>query len=391
MRWSSTNNEIVGICGNHQHNLNTFKLNNIEVVDQYKDALNDKTIHFATEALVISLSFLENAQQPPIVVLVLPICSHECTDLLKSAIECIQNKIESSSSTLINIATDGDGTRRKFFESQKKIQNYLPELAVLEHFDQSLLYGTLSIDYDVKHLIKRVRTSVVSKSDKKTIITIKTPFNKLHMKKLFPKDKYPNIESLLLAKDKQNVPCAVKLLQIMYEIEPDNFESITTKDIAKEIKVYGYIGHLLLSVFVDPTIHLSTQLLNLAELSFILLIIYRKYGTRFILTALYLDIQSTIQGAFVAVAYFKKICSSSPLYLHLLGTDQLESLFSVIRTITHAKNVDFIELIDKINIANQIETIYLRNDDWKRQSRLVASSDDKSSVRSWNGNNYFNN
>lgn len=59
-----------------------------------------------------------------------------------------------------------------------------------------------------------------------------------------------------------------------------------------------------------------------------------------------MDIQSPIQDAFICAAKYRAKNSNENLYLYQLGTDQLENLFSVIRTITHSSTCDFLELND---------------------------------------------
>jgi len=103
------------------------------------------------------------------------------------------------------------------------------------------------------------------------------------------------------------------------------------------------------------------------------------------LPALYHDLQSTIQDAYVSAAYFQHLESNSELFIHLLGTDQLESLFSVFRTVTHSKNVDFLELIDKIHACSQVDSVYKNHPELKANNRTDFTTHDKSSIQSWKG------
>ena len=80
--------------------------------------------------------------------------------------------------------------------------------------------------------------------------------------------------------------------------------------------------------------------------------------------------------------------SNLPLYLILLGTDPLELLFCLVRTLTHAKNCDMIELMDRLTICSQIEETFQRNENLRPKSRLNTTSFtlDHSSIRDWCGN-----
>jgi len=84
-------------------------------VEEMKEALNDGDIHVSTEALVITMLFLDIPKDIPKVVLLLPICSHDCISILETSILFIKSVIDESASKLVNIASDGDGKRRKLF------------------------------------------------------------------------------------------------------------------------------------------------------------------------------------------------------------------------------------------------------------------------------------
>lgn len=162
-------------------------------------------------------------------------------------------------------------------------------------------------------------------------------------------------------------------------------------DIVKEIKVFAKLADLLLSFFTNPKISLLDQMINLAQLSFMLLIIYRRNGTSFITNDLYSDIQSTIQNAYVVAAYFRKCKSSSDLLIYQLGTDPLEMRFCTIRTLTHSSNCNFQELLERLQMAESIEMIYQTYPDLSFKDRLStrktkSQTKDYSSVRDWTGN-----
>jgi hypothetical protein len=73
--------------------------------------------------------------------------------------------------------------------------------------------------------------------------------------------------------------------------------------------------------------------------------------------------------------------------LILLGTDTLELLFCLIRTLTHAKNCDLLELQDRLAICSQIDEMLQRNPNYRPFSRLNTSSStlDHSSINDWTG------
>ncbi|CAF0901874.1 unnamed protein product [Brachionus calyciflorus] len=159
-------------------------------------------------------------------------------------------------------------------------------------------------------------------------------------------------------------------------------------DILSEIRLFTEIVNLVLSIFVNPKLSLSIQLSNLACLSHLLLYVFRKHKTKYITNDLYHDLQSTVQDAFISTAIYQKKFSQKPLYLYQLGTDQLESLFSSVRTLTHSRNCDILELLDRLKISLQIEKVYSQNP-WRSDCRLsfekIAPTLDHCSVNEWLG------
>lgn len=65
----------------------------------------------------------------------------------------------------------------------------------------------------------------------------------------------------------------------------------------------------------------------------------------------------------------------------------MERLFSTIRTLTHSRNCDLLELIDRLKASLQINKIFTENPEFKHNDRLSISikTDDHSSARDWIG------
>jgi hypothetical protein len=87
----------------------------------------------------------------------------------------------------------------------------------MKYFDTKILFGEISINFDPKHFIKRLRGIIIS--DKKSIKPIEKSFNKQHVKLLLPNIK----DNILNPKDYQNVPAAVQLFLDMQKIGESNF------------------------------------------------------------------------------------------------------------------------------------------------------------------------
>ncbi len=53
------------------------------------------------------------------------------------------------------------------------------------------------------------------------------------------------------------------------------------------------------------------------------------------------------------------------LFLFQLGTDQLENLFSGVRTTNHSPNFNLLELPDRVKHSIQVENVYHNHLDYK--------------------------
>lgn len=98
---------------------------------------------------------------------------------------------------------------------------------------------------------------------------------------------------------------------------------------------------------------------------------------------LYHDTQATIRASFHCVALAREHCCAQPMFLWQIGTDGLENLFAVARTLTHAGNFDAKEFGDRLSAAVSLEEIYSKRPEWKRVSWRLNESLDHMNTRSW--------
>jgi hypothetical protein len=399
VRWNSKNNELVGTCFNHKYHQTSYEFKNELVLHQIKNHLKCDRIHLAKECLIVTLSAISNNQSDknPKVICNLPICSHKNSETLKTVIKEIRNNFHSLNpdSKIVNVATDGDPYRRNVLNEMREENQFLDELKLLKHFDQQFLLGKYGINYDPKHIVKRIRSYLIGK---KSFQLIKVPITRDVLKFFLikkSKETQEHINHLMDPKDKQNVPYAVKLLNLMHQFSSnfDSIESPVEKDQLNEIQLISILCQLFLSIFTNTSIDLSTQLINLSQLSHSLFVIYRRSklnGFRFMRKDLYMDIQSTVQDAFISAATFRIDRSENPLFIYQLGTDQLENLFSSIRTITHSQTCDSLELNDRLKMSYDIEDVYSRRPELRPTNKLTNKSKstytlDHSSIYSWSG------
>ena len=158
-------------------------------------------------------------------------------------------------------------------------------------------------------------------------------------------DKYKDteIEAMINPVDKQNVPLAVKLLDALCgEFDSKNL-SPGFQNILPSIKVLSVLCNGVLSLFARPNISIHESLGQLSAMAHMLLFLFGNNDIN-LPTVLYHDLQSTVQNAYFISAKYKIHCPDMPLYLYQVGSDQLEQLFSSVRTQNHDRGCDIYQL-----------------------------------------------
>lgn len=129
---------------------------------------------------------------------------------------------------------------------------------------------------------------------------------------------------------------------------------------------------------------ISQLLEGLSCMAHLALILYRQNKTGFIPGQLYHDLQTTIRCAFVVVAQAIDICPALLIYLFQLGTDHMEALFAILRTMTHSRTFSYKELCERLAHASQVDETWGRHDDWRRSSRRLLNTADHMNRATWN-------
>ena len=381
LRWESQTNKIIGLCFEHACS-HSMELNHIGDVERIKDLLLSGTLHKTKENLVVATGDVgDGGHINP--VLTLPTCTKSVTPKFDEMFEAVLKKV------LVDVvASDGAADRRQYFNGRMKVikDNEMKRLLKqLGLFDLNFIDGDKAFYLDDKHNLKRMRTMVIS--DKRGSKINGTVLAKDQLKYVMEKANIKKISTMLDPNDKQNVPLVLNLYDALKECREffKNTSDPVCKELRDSMKIFYHILDGIVSVFSDPTIDLEDQLIKLSKLSHILLAEYRKSGTKFVPGQLYHDVQRMVQACFFACLLQKKR-GGGKMFLYQLGTDQLEKLFSLIRTITHARNCDSLEIIQRLSHAGCIELILQKHPTWKRiHSRRLVGSRDATSQREWTG------
>lgn len=151
------------------------------------------------------------------------------------------------------------------------------------------------------------------------------------------------------------------------------------------MKVLSFICDCLVSYLFDSSLSLNQQLVILSSLAHTLIVLYWRNATKFVPSQWYHDCQAMIKFAFFVTVRMQQQFTEYPLYLFQLGTDRLEGLFSILRTLTHNSNFDMLQCGERLSHAAQISHLYQKHPNWKRASKRLQGSQDHMNPSSWVG------
>ena len=223
----------------------------------------------------------------------------------------------------------------------------------------------ITVDKDYKHIIKRLRNSILCESGCLVRgVHITCALIRKHFKDSGLTDTHVN--RLLDPMDKQDVVLAYSLLRDLWTLSPaDPFSNMPTYIKACEaLCIYGELSHHLMFPYICVELSLSEQLEHLSAAVHLILALYilDDAWSDFIPTPLFIDISIMVKNAFFCVAKAKVDHPSNPFFLVLLGTDRLESLFRILRTMVgNDTNLDLLQLALRITSTTEVSTILAKH------------------------------
>ena len=170
----------------------------------------------------------------------------------------------------MNIGTDGDAVRRSVLHSMTSeklsvdVPSY-PYLKELEYMDMLALPMGVTVDYDGKHLSKRIRNNTLTGSIKIFGKSFDSSILQLFLKYL----DYPDneINSMLSPDDKQNVPLAVKLLKSFSKDFDAASLPVGFRNMVPAMKAMNVICQGVLAFFDSTNLSIDKQLERLSAMS----------------------------------------------------------------------------------------------------------------------------
>ncbi|KIJ34834.1 hypothetical protein M422DRAFT_181602, partial [Sphaerobolus stellatus SS14] len=191
--------------------------------------------------------------------------------------------------------------------------------------------------------------------------------------------------------DHQNVPKAVKLLQSIAAVKELSKAGLSPAQlkIRGAISLLGTLLDAIVSPFTDVLKTLKKQLESLSLAAHLACALVYQHGVAFISGQLYHDLQAMIKNAFFCVAKQRSLDPQAGFYFCQLGDDCLEGRFGTIRTLIHDRNVDALQLTERMEAAQDIEDILTERPDLDRGHRRLklegAEGIDHVNPHSWIG------
>ncbi|KAI0709424.1 hypothetical protein C8Q76DRAFT_626022, partial [Earliella scabrosa] len=412
-RWDPRTNKILGICREHGGQC-CLEFHSLEEIQVLGELLCGEKVHAATEATVIAVAAIsedhhEYAARPFIIS---GTCKTEDADahatLLQNAVTATISRIASTGKKLYCVASDGETRRGKalgMLTMRYELETTSPLYSLLSPlplFNRLVGQNELTCDKDWRHVLKRFRNALLRSTPlaingasltRPLIKRHLTAVDGLHMNGI-------TADSLLSPNDPQDVVLAYKLLNSIASLPqaPDEATPVYRR-VRQTLRLLGCIYSRLLRCYTDVTLTLREQLESLSAVSHMLLALYMQDKGGFIPAVLYLDAQIMIKNVYFCTA---KVLVDRPddgkLWIILLGTDALEKVFGLVRTMVGSdSNADQLQLASRVNGAVQCSRILQEHPEWDRGSRRlaipslqgngdkIASSADHINPASWSG------
>ncbi|KAI0717922.1 hypothetical protein C8Q72DRAFT_155136 [Fomitopsis betulina] len=197
-----------------------------------------------------------------------------------------------------------------------------------------------------------------------------------------------------------SVSLAFQLLNSISSLPPTLANSMPIYQRTRDaLRLLGRVYSHLLKCYMEVTLSLREQLEHLSAVAHLLLALYMQDKGGVLPAILYLDVQIMVKNVYFCLA---KILVDNPdgfLWIICLGTDALEKIFSLVRTMIGADaNADQLQLTSRMSGAIQCSQILQEHPEWDRGSRhlaipsldgqgdRVALSADNVNPKSWVGN-----
>jgi hypothetical protein len=213
-----------------------------------------------------------------------------------------------------------------------------------------------------------------------------------------------HIRSLFNPDDAQDVKLAFDMLKDVWNMPRLLHELPSSKSpgFLQTREALWVLGKLLFHMvfpYLCVDLSLSEQIEHLSAAAHLALPLFRLARKDFIPTNLYIDLMLTIKNVLFCVAKAKVDDPNGEFWIILLGTDRLEGLFGILRTMVgNDANLDIYQLVCRLAGTTEVSNILAKYPHWdrsprrlrlpslSRESKEIPDSADHIKPASWKGN-----
>ncbi|GLB44010.1 putative zinc finger [Lyophyllum shimeji] len=257
----------------------------------------------------------------------------------------------------------------------------------------------MTADKDWKHIFKRFRNLLLRVRGIVIMgIRITPSIVRIHLQSAGHSSEH--INSVFNPEDQQDVKLAFDLLKDIWSLPAASAAHspgyIKTRE---ALRVLGKLLYHMVFPYLCVDLTLSEQLEHLSAAIHLALALYRQSQKKFIPTLLYVDLAIMIKNVIFCVAKAKIDAPNGSFWIILLGTDRLEELFGVLRTMIGTDaNLDVLQISDRITGTTEVLNILAQYPRWDRSPRRLKlpaitreslelpDSSDHIKASSWRGN-----
>ena len=294
-------------------------------------------------------------------------------------VDAVNAKKAATGLRVISLASDGESRRGKALAqltfvapltATSPIYNHLVHLDLLNLFVGA---DDITADKDYKHVFKRLRNTLLQEKGCVVLgIKLTRGLIRKHLQDCGHSGEH--ISRILDPTDKQDVDLAYKLLKDLWSLPPADPGRYTQMyvDVCEALRVYGQLAYHMIFPYICTELTLSEQLEHLSMAAHLTLALYVHNNARsqFIPNALFIDIGIMIKNVFFCVAKAKAKHPMEPFFIVLLGTDRLESLFGILRTMVgNDANLDILQLALHVTTTTEVSNILVNHPEWDKGPR----------------------
>jgi len=140
-------------------------------------------------------------------------------------------------------------------------------------------------------------------------------------------------------------------------------------DVHEVLCIYGQLAYYMIFPYICTELLLSEQLKHLSMAAYLMLALYvhNDMHSQFIPNMLFIDIRIMIKNVFFCVAKVKAEHPMEPFFIVLLGTDRLETLFGILRTMVgNDANLDILQLALRVTATTEVSNILTDHPEWDK-------------------------